>query len=304
MACRSVASGVVRAPDSVPMIAHGARPDASSTGQSRWVTVVLPDVPVTPTTTRSCDGLPQKAADSGPIALRTLGTMTCGTASGNTWSTTSATAPAATAAPASSCPSPPAPRTANQWAPPRPPAPRRDGGAGELMPVHPRAPDTKEQRPRAHATRGVHDGEHIRVGVGAAAPRGGGGGDQLPEQHGVVPSRLAVAGGNGRCGGRRRLSRRRRRRRRRSRRRRRRDRARGGRRGGRGRRGRWRQGGLGPHLRLLQRRQRADRPGGRGRRDPHGPKRLAADAGEGGGGDGAGGGRRGGRAGERGCKTL
>jgi hypothetical protein len=45
------------APDNVPMTA-ACRPSASRTARSRWVVVVLPLVPVTPTTARRADGSP------------------------------------------------------------------------------------------------------------------------------------------------------------------------------------------------------------------------------------------------------
>ena len=53
--CTSVASGVVRVPDSVPMTLVG-RPAALSRSPSSCVTVVLPFVPVTPTIKRSRAG--------------------------------------------------------------------------------------------------------------------------------------------------------------------------------------------------------------------------------------------------------
>ena len=56
-ACSSGASGVVRAPLRVPMTS-ARRPSASSTALSRWVVVVLPLVPVTPTTARRREGWP------------------------------------------------------------------------------------------------------------------------------------------------------------------------------------------------------------------------------------------------------
>jgi hypothetical protein len=67
--------------------------------------VVLPFVPVMPTTSSSAVGSPWKRAAAGPIAARTDGTTTSGTASPSGRSTTSAAAPRATASGAKSCPS-------------------------------------------------------------------------------------------------------------------------------------------------------------------------------------------------------
>ena len=106
------ASGVVRAPDRVP-ITSADRPSARRTAPSRWVVVVLPLVPVTPTTDNRLDGWPKKAAAAGARAARESATSTCGTAAGcsTSSSTTSATAPAATARAAKWCPSKRDPRT-------------------------------------------------------------------------------------------------------------------------------------------------------------------------------------------------
>ena len=65
--------------------------------------VVLPFVPVTPTTTRCSEGLPWKLAASGAIAARVSATTSCvarfvSMAMG--WSTSKVLAPASTAAPA------------------------------------------------------------------------------------------------------------------------------------------------------------------------------------------------------------
>ncbi len=67
--------------------------------------VVLPFVPVTPTTRSRSVGLPLKQAASGPIAARTLGTITSGTPRSSGRSHTSATAPCSTACGAKSWPS-------------------------------------------------------------------------------------------------------------------------------------------------------------------------------------------------------
>src|SRR5215207_10503181 len=119
----SVASGVVRAPESVPTRPHGS-PAASRTACTRCVTVVLPAVPVTPTTYNSCDGSPQNAAATGPSARRTSGTTSWGAC---TWgvgsvrgrSTSRATAPASSAAGARSWPSTRVPGTQQNSAPGR-----------------------------------------------------------------------------------------------------------------------------------------------------------------------------------------
>ena len=92
------------------------RPSASSTDRRKWVVVVLPLVPVTPTTARRRDGWPWKAAATGPMAARTSstttwGTSTWGTSTSTKRSTSRATAPAATAWAAKSWPSAVAPRT-------------------------------------------------------------------------------------------------------------------------------------------------------------------------------------------------
>ena len=64
--------------------------------------VVLPFVPVTPTTRSAAVGLPWNAAASGPIAARTLGTTTSGTSSPSGRSHTIAAAPRLTASGAKS----------------------------------------------------------------------------------------------------------------------------------------------------------------------------------------------------------
>ena len=67
--------------------------------------MVLPLVPVTPTTRRPADGWPYQRAAVSAMARRTVGTMTCGTGSPVSRSQTSAAAPAATAAAANAWPS-------------------------------------------------------------------------------------------------------------------------------------------------------------------------------------------------------
>ena len=64
-ACSSGASGVVRAPDRVPITPHG-RPAAASTAASRWVIVVLPFVPVTPTTVEVAGRVVPERRGDGP----------------------------------------------------------------------------------------------------------------------------------------------------------------------------------------------------------------------------------------------
>ncbi len=120
-ACSSVASGVVGTPEArdglrVPMTREG-RPADENTDANRWVTVVLPFVPVTPMTDSERLGSPQSRAATGPSAARTSGVTTCGTSTPSSWSTNSATAPAPTASPARSWPSLRLPRTQQNIAP-------------------------------------------------------------------------------------------------------------------------------------------------------------------------------------------
>ncbi len=119
VACRSIASGVVRSTSStsppttrctVPSSPQ-RRPEASSSERTRKAVVVLPFVPVTPTTSSSIVGSPWKAAASGAIAARASATSTSGTPSSSGRSTTSALAPAWTAPGANSWPSLFIPRT-------------------------------------------------------------------------------------------------------------------------------------------------------------------------------------------------
>src|SRR5579875_2697699 len=69
--CSSVASGVVRGPVRVPMTRVGI-PACSRTAASRWATVVLPLVPVTPAVSRWRDGWEKKAAASLAIEGRAV----------------------------------------------------------------------------------------------------------------------------------------------------------------------------------------------------------------------------------------
>src|SRR4051812_9029913 len=110
---RSIASGVVRTPVSsrpattvliVPSSPQG-RPAASSSPRTRKAVVVLPFVPVMPTTSSSAVGSPWKRAAAGAIAARALSTRTSGTPRPSGRSTTSAAAPRSTAAGAKSWPS-------------------------------------------------------------------------------------------------------------------------------------------------------------------------------------------------------
>ncbi len=111
--CRSTASAVVRtAPSTVPPIRRSivpsspvAWPAAVRIACWRNAVVVLPFVPVTPSTVSCSVGCPKKTSAIGPIAARTDGTTPCGTGRSSSRSTTSAQAPAATAAAAWSCPS-------------------------------------------------------------------------------------------------------------------------------------------------------------------------------------------------------
>ena len=87
--CRSGASGVVRSNgDGVAVDAHaggadhaGRRPAARKIASSRYVVVVLPFVPVTPTSGhRGCRDARTARRPSDPIASRTEPTTSCGTA--------------------------------------------------------------------------------------------------------------------------------------------------------------------------------------------------------------------------------
>ena len=83
----------------------------------RKAVVVLPFVPVTPTTRSRAVGRPWKAAASGPIAARTLGTTTSGTPVPSGRSHTSAAAPRRTASAANTCPSTTKPGTQKKSVP-------------------------------------------------------------------------------------------------------------------------------------------------------------------------------------------
>ena len=83
--CRSGASGVVRSNGTgrpsmrTPVVptTPGGRPAARKIASRTYVVVVLPFVPVTPMSGTRSDGCPKKTAETGPIARRTDGTMTC-----------------------------------------------------------------------------------------------------------------------------------------------------------------------------------------------------------------------------------
>ncbi len=93
-------------------------PAARAIASSRYVVVVLPLVPVTPSTANRADGSPQAAADTGPMAARTEATCTsAATARPSRRSTSRAAAPAATAAGAWSCPSATEPGTQQKRSP-------------------------------------------------------------------------------------------------------------------------------------------------------------------------------------------
>ncbi len=79
--------------------------------------VVLPLVPVTPTTESSRDGSPYQRDAASAIARRTEGTTTCGAPTPGSRSQTMAAAPAATAAAAKSCPSNESPGTQKKSVP-------------------------------------------------------------------------------------------------------------------------------------------------------------------------------------------
>ena len=105
--------------------------------------VVLPLVPVMPTTASDSLGRPHAAAAAGPSARRVSSTTIWGTSMSTTWSTKSATAPASTARWAKVWPSTCAPRTqANST-----PGDTRDDEC--VMPV-----DGGGARPRPHGRRG------------------------------------------------------------------------------------------------------------------------------------------------------
>ena len=81
--------------------------------------MVLPFVPVIPTTCSCKLGSAKKRAAIGPMAARALGTISCGISSARRRSHTSAAAPAVTAAGAKSWPSLRKPGTQKKSAPGR-----------------------------------------------------------------------------------------------------------------------------------------------------------------------------------------
>ena len=83
----------------------------------RKADVVLPLVPVTPTTSRSRDGWPASAAAASAMPTRASATTAWGTASSSGRSTITAAAPRATASGAKSWPSARVPRRAQNRAP-------------------------------------------------------------------------------------------------------------------------------------------------------------------------------------------
>ena len=113
VACRSIASGVVRtAGAATPPTTCSTVPSrpvrvpvASSSARVRKPVVVLPLVPVMPTTASRAVGSPFSRAATGAIAARTSSTTTSGTPRPSGRCTTSATAPRSIACGAKSCPS-------------------------------------------------------------------------------------------------------------------------------------------------------------------------------------------------------
>src|SRR5437879_11344970 len=93
------------------------RPEVPRIESIMYAVVVLPAVPVTPTTSKSELGLRKNATAAGPSARRTSATTSGGPATSSGRSTTSATAPAPTAAAAISCPSAREPRTQKKSVP-------------------------------------------------------------------------------------------------------------------------------------------------------------------------------------------
>ena len=126
-ACSSIASGVVwatgidrarrRAPRSCRS-ARSGRPAASSTARSRKAEVVLPLVPVTPTTVEARPtGRPDRRRRPAPSPGGRRRRRPGAPAGRAARSTSSAAAPRATASAAKSCPSARTPRTAQKSAP-------------------------------------------------------------------------------------------------------------------------------------------------------------------------------------------
>ena len=113
-ACSSGASGVVNEPVSVPITPVG-QPARSRIAASRWVVVVLPFVPVTPTIVSRPDGWPPERGGDGPdrqpgVGHDQLGHRRRRAGRSRRWSTRSADAPAATASGAKRWPSTCSPR--------------------------------------------------------------------------------------------------------------------------------------------------------------------------------------------------
>ena len=127
VAWRSIASGVVRTtasstPPTICLTVPSSpvwMPAASRISRTRNAVVVLPLVPVMPTTRSSAVGSSWKRAAAGPIAARTSGTTISGTPRPSGRSTTSATAPRSTASGAKSWPSAVKPRTQKKRLPGR-----------------------------------------------------------------------------------------------------------------------------------------------------------------------------------------
>ena len=92
-------------------------PAAANRPATRCAVVVLPLVPVTPTTRRARDGSPYQRAAMSAMARRTEGTTTCGALTPVSRSHTSAAAPASTAAAANAWPSNESPGTQKKSVP-------------------------------------------------------------------------------------------------------------------------------------------------------------------------------------------
>ena len=119
------------------------RPAASSAAAARNEVVVLPSVPVIPTTPRSRDGSPYHQAAARASAARVVPTTSCGSAAPATGcSTMAAAAPAAAAA------------------------------ADVVVAVDVEARERDEQRPAPHRARVVGDAAHRRCPPRPAAPIG------------------------------------------------------------------------------------------------------------------------------------
>ena len=114
--CRSGTAAPPTRASIVPTSPQG-RPAASRIARTRNAEVVLPLVPVTPTTVRSREGWPASAAAASDMPRRTSGTTAWGTGKSSSRSTIRAAAPRATASGAKSWPSARAPRRAQKSAP-------------------------------------------------------------------------------------------------------------------------------------------------------------------------------------------